>query len=212
MNLILLGAPGAGKGTQGEIIRERFGIPEISTGVILREAIKSGSPLGQKAKAIMDEGGLVPDEIMNGIVGERLSQEDCKNGFILDGFPRTLPQAQALDGMGVRIDKALYLHADDELIVERLGGRRVCERCGATYHVKNQPSSAGDLCEKCGGTLVVRKDDKPETIRERLETYHEMTEPLVAYYRGQGKLYEIDGGTTIEAATEATLKILEDGE
>ena len=212
MNLILLGAPGAGKGTQGEIIRERFGIPEISTGVILREAIKSGSPLGQKAKAIMDEGGLVPDEIMNGIVKERLSREDCKNGFILDGFPRTLPQAQALDGMGVRIDKALYLHADDELIVERLGGRRVCERCGATYHVKNQPSSAGDLCEKCGGTLVVRKDDKPETIRERLETYHEMTEPLVAYYRGQGKLYEIDGGTTIEAATEATLKILEDGE
>lgn len=209
MNLILLGAPGAGKGTQGEIIRERLDIPAISTGVILREAIKAGTPLGQQAKAIIDKGGLVPDEVVNGIVRERLSEEDCRDGFILDGFPRTLPQAQALDAMGVRIDKALYFMVPDALIEERLCNRRVCEGCGATYHLINQPSSAGDLCEKCGSKLMVRKDDKPETIRERLATYHRLTEPLVEYYRNQGKLFEIDGSTTIEAATEATLRILE---
>lgn len=212
MNLILLGAPGAGKGTQGEIIRERLDIPSISTGVILREAIKAGTPLGQQAKAIIDQGGLVPDEVVNGIVKERLAQEDCEDGFILDGFPRTLPQAEALDQMGVAIHKVLYLNVPDELIEERLSNRRVCEGCGATYHLVNQPSAAGDLCEKCGGKLIIRKDDKPETIRERLATYHEMTEPLVAYYRGQGKLHEIDGSTTIEAATEATLRILEEQE
>ena len=209
MNLILLGAPGAGKGTQGEIIRERLDIPTISTGVILREAIKAGTPLGQQAKAIIDQGGLVPDEVVNGIVRERLAQEDCKNGFILDGFPRTLPQAQALDQMGVQIDKVLYIQVPDALIEERLCNRRVCEGCGATYHLLNQPSSAGDLCEKCGGKLIIRKDDKPETIRERLPPYHQMTEPLADYYRSQGKLSEIDGSTTIEAATEATLRALE---
>ena len=209
MNLILLGAPGAGKGTQGEIIRERLDIPTISTGVILREAIKAGTPLGQQAKAIIDQGGLVPDEVVNGIVRERLAQEDCRNGFILDGFPRTLPQAQALDQMGVQIDKVLYIQVPDAHIEERLGNRRVCEGCGATYHLLNQPSSAGDLCEKCGGKLIIRKDDKPETIRERLATYHQMTEPLADYYRSQGKLSEIDGSTTIEAATEATLRALE---
>ena len=209
MNLILLGAPGAGKGTQGEIIRERLDIPTISTGVILREAIKAGTPLGQQAKAIIDQGGLVPDEVVNGIVRERLAQEDCKNGFILDGFPRPLPQAQALDQMGVQIDKVLYIQVPDALIEERLCNRRVCEGCGATYHLLNQPSSAGDLCEKCGGKLIIRKDDKPETIRERLATYHQMTEPLADYYRSQGKLSEIDGSTTIEAATEATLRALE---
>lgn len=209
MNLILLGAPGAGKGTQGEIIRERLDIPTISTGVILREAIRTGTPLGQQAKAIIDKGGLVPDEVVNGIVKERLAQEDCQDGFILDGFPRTLPQALALDAMGVTIDKVLYLMVPDALIEERLCNRRVCEGCGATYHLINQPSSAGDLCEKCGSKLMTRKDDKPETIRERLSTYHQLTEPLVEYYRGQGKLFEIDGSTTIEAATEATLRILE---
>jgi len=209
MNLILLGAPGAGKGTQGEIIRERLDIPSISTGVILREAIKAGTELGKQAKAIIDQGGLVPDEVVNGIVRERLAREDCKNGFILDGFPRTLPQAEALDNMGVAIDKVLYIQVPDALIEERLGNRRVCESCGATYHLINQPSSAGELCEKCGGRLIIRKDDKPETIRERLSTYHQLTEPLVEYYRRQGKLYEIDGSTTIEAATEATLRVLE---
>ena len=209
MNLILLGALGAGKGTQGEIIQEHLDIPSISTGVILREAIKAGTPLGQQAKAIIDKGGLVPDEVVNGIVRERLSEEDCRDGFILDGFPRTLPQAQALDAMGVRIDKVLYFMVPDALIEERLCNRRVCEGCGATYHLINQPSSAGDLCEKCGSKLMVRKDDKPETIRERLATYHRLTEPLAEYYRSQGKLFEIDGSTTIEAATEATLRILE---
>jgi len=209
MNLILLGAPGAGKGTQGEIIRERFDIPSVSTGVILREAIKAGTELGKQAKAIIDQGGLVPDEVVNGIVKERLGREDCQNGFILDGFPRTLPQAQALDRMGVTIHKVLYINVPDEIIEERLGNRRVCESCGATYHLISQPSAAGDLCEKCGGKLIVRKDDKPETIRERLATYHQMTEPLAAYYRAQGKLVEIDGSTTIEAATEATLRALE---
>lgn len=212
MNLILLGAPGAGKGTQGEIIRERLDIPSISTGVILREAIREGTDLGQQAKAIMDKGGLVPDDIMNGIVKERLAQEDCEDGFILDGFPRTLPQAEALDAMGVKIDKVLYIHVPDEIILERLGNRRVCEGCGATYHLINQPSSAGELCEKCGSKLMVRKDDKPETIRERLATYHQQTEPLADYYRRQGKLREIDGSTTIEAATEATLRVLEEME
>lgn len=212
MNLILLGAPGAGKGTQGEIIRERLDIPSISTGVILREAIREGTDLGQQAKAIMDKGGLVPDDIMNGIVKERLAQEDCEDGFILDGFPRTLPQAEALDAMGVKIDKVLYIHVPDEIIMERLGNRRVCEGCGATYHLINQPSSAGELCEKCGSKLIVRKDDKPETIRERLVTYHQQTEPLADYYRRQGKLREIDGSTSIEAATEATIRVLEETE
>lgn len=212
MNLILLGAPGAGKGTQGEIIRERLDIPSISTGVILREAIREGTDLGQQAKAIMDKGGLVPDDIMNGIVKERLAQEDCEDGFILDGFPRTLPQAEALDAMGVKIDKVLYIHVPDEIIMERLGNRRVCEGCGATYHLINQPSSAGELCEKCGSKLIVRKDDKPETIRERLATYHQQTEPLADYYRRQGKLREIDGSTSIEAATEATIRVLEETE
>ena len=212
MNLILLGAPGAGKGTQGEIIREHLDIPSISTGVILREAIREGTDLGQKAKAIMDKGGLVPDDIMNGIVKERLAQEDCEDGFILDGFPRTLPQAEALDAMGVQIDKVLYIRVPDEIILERLGNRRVCEGCGATYHLINQPSSAGELCEKCGSKLTVRKDDRPETIKERLATYHQQTEPLADYYRRQGKLREIDGSTTIEAATEATLRALEEME
>jgi len=209
MNLILLGAPGAGKGTQAEIIQEHLDIPAISTGVILREAIRAGTPLGQQAKAIIDKGGLVPDEVVNGIVRERLAQEDCKDGFILDGFPRTLPQAQALDAMGIPIHKVLYLNVPDALIEERLSSRRVCEGCGATYHLINQPSSAGDLCEKCGSKLMIRRDDKPETIRERLATYHQLTEPLAEYYRAQGKLWEIDGSTTIEAATEATLRILE---
>lgn len=212
MNLILLGAPGAGKGTQGEIIRERLDIPSISTGVILREAIKAGTELGMKAKSIIDQGGLVPDEVVNGIVKERLSQEDCQDGFILDGFPRTLPQAEALDAMGVTIHKVLYIQVPDEIIEERLSNRRVCEGCGATYHLINQPSSAGELCEKCGSRLTIRKDDKPETIRERLATYHQMTEPLADYYRRQNKLYEIDGSTTIEAATEATLRVLEEQE
>ena len=210
MKLILLGAPGAGKGTQAEIICQKKNIPTISTGNILREALKSGTEMGLKAKSYMESGQLVPDEILIGIIKDRLSEADCQNGFILDGFPRTLPQAQALDAMGVEIHKVLYIQVPDQIIEERLGNRRVCEGCGATYHLINQPSSAGDLCERCGGRLAVRKDDKPETIRERLATYHQLTEPLVDYYRGQGKLCEIDGSTTIEASTEATLRVLEE--
>lgn len=209
MNLILLGAPGAGKGTQAEIIREHLDIPTISTGVILREAIREGTPLGIRAQAIIEKGGLVPDEVVNGIIKDRLAQEDCEDGFILDGYPRTLAQAQALDAMGVTIDKVIYLKVPDSVIVERLSNRRVCEGCGATYHLIDHPSSAGDLCEKCGSKLMTRKDDRPEAIRERFAVYHQMTEPLAEYYRGQGKLFEINGNGTIEATTEATLRILE---
>ena len=210
MKMILLGAPGAGKGTQGEMICERYGIPEISTGAILREAIGAGTPLGQKAAAIIEHGGLVPDEVVNAIVEERLGREDCRKGFVLDGYPRTLPQAEALDAMGAGIDLVLYIQVPDEVIVERLGNRRVCGGCGAIYHLVNQPSAAGDFCEKCGGRLTVRKDDQPDTIRERLATYHELTEPLVKYYREQGKLREIDGSGSIESSAEATLRVLEE--
>ena len=210
MRLILLGAPGAGKGTQGEIISERYEIPTISTGNLLREAIKEKTPLGLAAKEIIDKGQLVPDEVVNEIVRERISREDCKNGFILDGYPRTLAQAEALDQMGAEIDKVLCLQVPDEVIVSRLGGRRVCESCGATYHVESQPSSAGELCEKCGGTLIVRKDDRPETIKERLNVYHRQTEPLIEYYRAQGKLRTVIGDELVEVTTERTLRELED--
>ena len=210
MRLILLGAPGAGKGTQGEIISERYEIPTISTGNLLREAIKEKTPLGLAAKEIIDKGQLVPDEVVNEIVRERISREDCKNGFILDGYPRTLAQAEALDQMGAEIDKVLCLQVPDEVIVSRLGGRRVCESCGATYHVESQPSSAGELCEKCGGTLIVRKDDRPETIKERLNVYHQQTEPLIEYYKAQGKLRTVIGDELVEVTTERTLRELED--
>lgn len=210
MRLILLGAPGAGKGTQGEIISERYEIPTISTGNVLREAIRQGTPLGLEAKELIDKGQLVPDEVVNEIVRARIAEDDCKNGFILDGYPRTLAQAQALDKMGSDIDKVLCLHVPDEVILARLGGRRVCESCGATYHVDSQPSSAGELCEKCGGTLIIRKDDRPETIKERLSVYHQQTEPLIEYYRAQGKLRVVEGDELVEVTTERTLRELED--
>ena len=208
MNLILLGAPGAGKGTQGEIIRERLDIPAISTGVMLREAIKAGTPLGQQAKAIIDQGGLVPDEVVNGIVKERLAQEDCRNGFILDGFPRTLPQAQALDQMGVRIDKVLYIQVPDQIIEERLGNRRVCEGCGASYHVVAVPPKQEGVCDKCGGKLIQRKDDAPETVRSRLEVYHKETEPLKAFYEQRGLLKAVENQGSVEATSQAILHVL----
>lgn len=210
MNVIMLGAPGAGKGTQAQIISERLEVPTISTGALMREAIKQNTPLGQQAKSYIDAGQLVPDEVVIGLVRERLAQDDCKNGFILDGFPRTLAQAEALDAMGAAIHQVVYLVVDDAVIEARLGGRRVCERCGATYHVESQPSSAGDLCERCGGSLIVRQDDRPETIRQRLQTYHEQTFPLVDYYRKQGKLREVRGQDSIEATTELTLRVMED--
>ena len=208
MNLILLGAPGAGKGTQGEIIQEHLDIPSISTGVILREAIRTGTPLGQQAKAIIDKGGLVPDEVVNGIVKERLAQEDCQDGFILDGFPRTLPQALALDAMGVTIDKVLYLMVPDALIEERLCNRRVCEGCGASYHIVAVPPKQAGVCDKCGGALVQRKDDEPETVKSRLAVYHKETEPLKAFYAQRGLLKPVENRNTVEETSQAILRAL----
>ena len=209
MNLILLGAPGAGKGTQAEVICEKLKIPAISTGNIIREALKNGTELGQKAKAYMDAGALVPDEVVIAIIKERLSQEDCKNGFILDGFPRTVPQAEALDAMGVVIHKVLDIEVPDETIQKRLSGRRVCESCGASYHVDFKPSSKGEMCDKCGGKLVIRKDDQPETVKERLKVYHESTEPLCDYYKKAGKLTVIEGQEEVADTSALVLKALE---
>lgn len=210
MKLILMGAPGAGKGTQAEVISEYFDIPAISTGHVLREAIKSGSELGKLAKALIDEGKFVPDHIINPVVEARISQPDCAGGFILDGYPRDLNQVHALTDMGVVVDRVLYIHLSDEDIIERLSGRRVCEECGETYHALYQPSSAGERCEKCGGKLVIRKDDRPETIRERLETFHAVTFPVVEYYRKRGLLLEVESAGTVEATTEQTLRVLGD--
>lgn len=210
MKLVLMGAPGAGKGTQAEVISERFEIPAISTGSVLRDAIRSGSELGKLAKSLIDEGQFVPDHVINPVVEARISLPDCKDGFILDGYPRDLKQVKALEEMGVEVDKVLYLQLGDEAIIERLSGRRVCEDCGETYHVLYQPSSAGERCEKCGGKLIIRKDDRQETIRERLDIYHEVTYPVVEHYRKQGILVEVDSTGSVEATTEQTLRVLED--
>lgn len=208
MNLILLGAPGAGKGTQAEQICTHLGIPAISTGNLLREAMAAGTALGEKAKAYMDKGELVPDEVVIGIVRERLAQPDCQKGFVLDGFPRTLPQAEALDQMGVRIDRVIDLEVPDEAIMERMGGRRVCPGCGATYHTLYNPSPKGERCGKCGEALTIRKDDRPETVRERLRVYHTQTEPLKAYYQKAGKLRVVIGQEDVADTTKLTLKAL----
>ncbi len=208
MKLILLGAPGAGKGTQAEVICEHLNIPAISTGNIIREALKNGTELGLKAKSYMDSGALVPDEVVIAIIKERLAKDDCKNGFILDGFPRTVPQAEALDNMGIIIDKVIDIEVADEKIEERLSGRRVCEVCGNSYHTVYKPSPNGDKC-KCGGALIIRKDDKPETIRERLNIYHEQTEPLKDYYAKTGKLRVVEGQEEVADTTKLTLAALE---
>jgi adenylate kinase len=208
MKLILLGAPGAGKGTQAEVICEHLGIPAISTGNIIREALKNGTELGLKAKSFMDSGALVPDEVVIEIIKERLNKDDCQNGFILDGFPRTVPQAEALDKMGIIIDKVIDIEVADEKIEERLSGRRVCEVCGNSYHTLYKPSPNGDKC-KCGGALIIRKDDKPETIRERLNVYHEQTEPLKDYYAKTGKLRIVEGQEEVADTTKLTLAALE---
>jgi adenylate kinase len=208
MNLILLGAPGAGKGTQAEIISARCGIPAISTGNILRAAVKNGTEMGRKAKSYMDAGGLVPDDVIIGIVKERLTEPDCAKGFILDGVPRTIAQAEAIERMGIRIDKVIELAVADEVITERMSGRRVCESCGASYHVVNKPSKAEGVCDVCGGKLVVRKDDRPETVKDRLKAYHEQTEPLVAFYRERGKLTVVENQPTLEASTAAVMAAL----
>ena len=209
MKLILLGAPGAGKGTQAEVISEHLHIPTISTGNIIREALKSGTELGRQAKEYMDSGKLVPDEIVIGIIRDRLAEDDCRNGFILDGFPRTIPQAEALDRMGVAIDRVIDIEVADETIARRVSGRRVCPTCGASYHIDYKKPSVTDVCDKCGNTLVQRKDDHPDTVRERLQVYHDQTEPLKGYYAGLGKLMIVEGQEEVADTTKLTLAAIE---
>ena len=208
MNLILLGAPGAGKGTQAELLVEKLGIPSISTGNMLREAMKNGTELGKKAKQYMDEGSLVPDDLILGIVAERVSESDCANGFILDGVPRTLAQAEALDAKGIRIDHVVSIEVDDNVIEGRMTGRRVCGKCGASYHIVANPPKTEGVCDLCDGELVIRKDDAPETVRKRLEIYHASTEVLKSYYEKQGKLLLIEGNQSIENANAQILEAI----
>ena len=208
MNLILLGAPGAGKGTQAEIICAKLNIPSISTGNILRAAVKEGTEMGLKAKSFMDAGALVPDEVIIGILKERLAQDDCANGFILDGVPRTIAQAEAIETMGIRIDKVLELSVADDVIVERMSGRRVCESCGASYHMVAVPPKQEGVCDKCGGKLVQRKDDAPETVKARLEVYHKETEPLKDFYAQRGLLKPVENQPSVEETSRAILRVL----
>lgn len=209
MKLILLGAPGAGKGTQAEILSDRLGVPTISTGNILRAAIQAGTPTGLEAKRYMDEGKLVPDSVIIGIVAQRLEQPDCAAGFILDGVPRTIGQAEALDAAGVTFDKVLSIEISDSEIEERMSGRRVCGSCGAPYHVKAKPPRQEGVCDSCGGALVQREDDKAETVRKRLEVYHAETEPLKGYYEGKGILTPVANQDTIEGTSQVIMEALE---
>ena len=208
MKLVLLGAPGAGKGTQAEIISEKYNIPTISTGNIIRAALKNGTEMGLKAKAYIDSGRLVPDDVVIGIIKERLAEDDCKKGFILDGFPRTIPQAEALDQMGIAVDAALSIEVSDREIVKRMSGRRVCEKCGASYHTEFKKPKLNDVCDSCGGKLVIRKDDEPDTVLDRLGIYHKQTEPLKGYYANKGKLRTVEGQANIEDTTALVLNIL----
>jgi len=208
MNVILLGAPGAGKGTQAEIISAKLGIPTISTGNILREAVKNGTEIGLPAKSFMDGGKLVPDEVLVGIVKERVAQDDCKKGFILDGMPRTIPQAEALVAQDVKIDKVVSIEIADEVIENRMTGRRVCAACGASYHVVANPPKVEGVCDSCGGELAIRKDDAPETVKNRLQVFHNETEPLKAFYENMGILVEVKGDQPIENATKDILAAL----
>ena len=208
MKLILLGAPGAGKGTQADILSRMLSIPTISTGNILRAAVKNGTPVGLKAKEYMDRGALVPDEVIIGIIAERLQQPDCAEGYIMDGVPRTIPQAEAMAANGIASDTALSIEIDDETIIQRMSGRRTCPNCGASFHVASNPPKQEGICDACGSELVVRKDDAPETVKARLETYHRETEPLKAYYEKQGKLKTVANQPTIEETTAAIRKTL----
>ena len=210
MKIILLGAPGAGKGTQAEKISEALHIPQISTGNIIREALKSGSEVGLKAKSFIESGKLVPDEVVIDIIKERIAKDDCKDGFILDGFPRTIAQAEALDSMGVSIDRVLDINVADDVIASRLSGRRVCEACGSSYHLVSKKPAVEGVCDKCGGTLIQRKDDHPDTVADRLKVYHEQTEPLKAYYEKKGLLRVVDGQDTVADTTYRTFCALED--
>ena len=208
MNMILLGAPGAGKGTQGELISAKLHIPTISTGNMLREAIANGSALGKQVKQYMDAGALVPDEVIMDIIAERVTQPDCQAGFILDGVPRTLAQAEAIDAKGVRIDHVVSLEVDDAAIADRMAGRRVCTKCGASYHIVNNPTKTEGICDLCGSEVAIRKDDQPETVLRRLEVYHASTEVLKDYYQAQGKLRLVCGDQAIEDANRDILKAL----
>ena len=212
MNIIMLGAPGAGKGTQAAVLCEHFGIPTISTGNMIREALKNGTEMGLKAKSFMDEGKLVPDEVVIGIVKERLSADDCKKGFILDGFPRTIPQAEALDAALNKIDQtmdyAIDVDVPDENIVNRMSGRRACLNCGATYHIVSIPTKVEGICDRCGQPVVLRDDDKPETVQKRLTVYHEQTQPLIDYYKKQSILKTVDGTQPMEKVFADIVAIL----
>lgn len=208
MNLILLGAPGAGKGTQAELLVKQLSIPAISTGNMLREAMANGTELGKKAKQYMDEGSLVPDELILGIVADRVAQPDCRNGFILDGVPRTLAQAEALEAKGIQIDHVLSIEVDDKDIEARMTGRRVCAKCGASYHVVANPPRVEGVCDQCGGELIIRKDDKPETVRHRLEVYHASTEVLKDFYSKLGRLRTINGSQSIQGTNADILKAI----
>ena len=209
MKLIFLGAPGAGKGTQAEVVSERLSIPTISTGNIIRAAIKDGTEMGKKAKDFIEKGALVPDEVVIGIIKDRLKEDDCKNGFILDGFPRTVPQAEALDEMGIEIDRVIDIEVPDEKIAARMSGRRVCQGCGASYHLLYKKPEKEGVCNSCGGELVQRKDDHPDTVLERLAVYHTQTEPLKEFYEKKGKLRIVEGQEEIADTTALTLKALE---
>ena len=210
MKLILLGAPGAGKGTQAEVICNALNIPAISTGNIIREALRLGTEMGLKAKSFMDAGQLVPDDVVIGIIKERLAKDDCANGFILDGFPRTIPQAEALDAMGIIIDKVIDIEVPDEKIAARMSGRRVCKDCGASYHLEYKTPESEGVCDACNGELVQRKDDAPETVLDRLAVYHEQTEPLKEFYSKKGILRIVEGQEEIADTSALTLKALED--
>ena len=209
MKLNLLCAPGAGKGTQAEVLCQKLGIPTISTGNILRAAIQEGTPVGLQAKSFMDAGKLVPDEVIIQIVAQRIVQSDCAEGFILDGVPRTIAQAEALDAAGVRFDRVLSLEITDQEIEERMSGRRVCSKCGASFHIHARPTKVEGVCDNCGGPVVQRDDDKPETVRHRLEVYHQQTEPLKDYYQAKGLLTLVDNRPTIEATTQAIMEALQ---
>ncbi|MCD7797006.1 MAG: adenylate kinase [Clostridiales bacterium] len=210
MKLILLGAPGAGKGTQAEKIADKYNIPTISTGNILRAAVKEGTDMGLKAKSYMDAGQLVPDDVLIGIIKDRLKDKDCENGFILDGFPRTIPQAQALEDMGADIDKVLNIEVEDEAITKRMSGRRVCSKCANSYHIEYKKPAKDGICDACGGELVQRKDDAPETVKARLVEYHKMTEPLKDFYNELGKLVTVKGQEKVADTTALVFATLED--
>ena len=209
MKLILMGAPGAGKGTQSTKISDEWNIPAVSTGDMLRAAVKEGTEMGLSAKAYMDAGKLVPDEVVIGIIKDYLSSDKCKNGFILDGFPRSIPQAEALDAMGVEIDAVLSIEVADEKIIERMSGRRICSGCGASYHVAYNPPKQADVCDACGGSLYIRDDDAAETVIKRLTTYHNITEPLKGYYEKKGILLCVDGKEKVEDTTASVFEALE---